>query len=259
MSVAREVGGPRYKAEHRATVMKPINSLPKRQQSESRIDRSANPMDDPRVEVWSDPQAAGNPQADADQKGGNYKHTGGQLLSAEQVSETSFPADDVPAKLSERRKQLLQRIWRVDRGLDVDPGDATLGAEVGHYADSTVDTEIVSSFDRFKHHLADTCLQQMELPQSVRDHVLHLIDNRPLRRFNRHGGIDGAIVGLTMRTLAGHLNLQKVADLEDTDWWPRIRSIADELKDVMGTIERTFGQIIELVEKDYCGESGGPT
>lgn len=216
-------------------------------------------MDDPRVELWSDPQAAENPQADVDQKGSYFQHTGGQLLSAELVSETSFPADDVPDGLPERRKQLLRRIWLIDSGLDVDPGDSTLGAEVYHYADSTVDTEIISSFDRFKHDLADTCLQQMDLPQSVRDHVLHLIDNRPLRKFNRHGGIDGAIVGLTMKTLAGHLGLQEVADLEDTVWWPRIRSIADELEEVMGATGRTFRQLIRLVQKDYTGGSGGPT
>lgn len=239
--------------------MKPINSLPKRQQSTSRIDRTANPKDDPRVETWDDPPAAENPKANRDQRGNHYEYTGGQSVSRKRAFETSFHVDDIPDKFPKRREQLFERIWRVDGGRDVDPGDPKFGAEVGHYADSTVDTEFITTFDRFKYHLSDTSLQRLELPRLVRDHSLYLINNCQLREFNSYGGVDGAIIGLTMKTLAGHLGLQKVADLEDTVWWSRIRSIANELEGVMGATGRTFRQLITHVEEDYEPETGGPT
>lgn len=233
--------------------MKPINSLPKRQQSTSRIDRTANPKDDPRVEVWSDPRAAGNPQVTVDAKGNHFEITGGQLSLGKTVSETWFAANDLNVDIQElesRHKQQIQRMWMIDRGQDVNPSDLSLGAEVGHYADSTVDMEVVSNFARFKHHLADTCLQQLEVPEYVRNHVLYLIHNRDLMEFNQYGGINGAIVGFTTEALAEFLSLRKMADLKDTPWWPDIKSLADEFG-IIGATGRQFRQLIDHVEENY--------
>ena len=233
--------------------MKPINSLPKRQLSTSRIDRTANPKDDPRVEVWSDPQAAGNPQATVDAKGNHFEITGGQLSLAKSVSETWFAANDVNVDIQElesRLKQQIQRMWLIDRGQDVNPSDLSLGAEVGHYADSTVDMEVISNFDRFKNHLADTCLQQLEAPEYVRNRVLHLIHSRDIVEFNHYGGIKGAIVGLTIEALAEFRSLGMVADLKDTPWWPDIKSLADEF-DIIGATGRQFRQLVDHVEENY--------
>lgn len=233
--------------------MKSIRSLPEWQRSEPRIARRpANPRDDPRVEVWSDPQAVGNPQAAVDERGDHYELTGGQISLGKQVSETWFAADEVDSSLPERRQRLYRRIWRIDRGLDIDPADRSLGAEVGHYADSTVDTEVISNYDRFRHNLADTCLQQLELPRYVRNRALHLIDTRSLKGFSRYEGLNGAIVGFTVQALVEYRDLREVADLKETPWWPRIRALADHLG-VVGATGRKFGQLIEYVEKRYEG------
>ncbi|TKX72628.1 hypothetical protein EXE46_15550 [Halorubrum sp. GN11_10-6_MGM] len=220
-------------------------------ESECRVERpSADRKNDRPTGAWPEPQAAENPQAEIDAEGEHYEQTGGQLLLGERVSITWFGADDVPDHLSERRCQLHERIWRVDRGLDIDPSDSSLGTEVGHYADSTVDTEIVSNFSRFKNHLADTCLQQLEVPEFVRNHVLYLIHNRDLVGFNRYGGVDGAIVGLTMEALADFHDLDTVADLKETSWWSDIESLADEFG-IVGATGRTFRQLIAHVEDEY--------
>lgn len=233
--------------------MKPINSLPKRQQSTSRIDRTANPQDDPRVEVWSDPRAAGNPQATVDARGNHFEISGGQLSLGKTVSETWFAANDLNVDIQElesRHKQQIQRMWLIDGGQDVNPSDPSLGAEAGHYADSTVNMEVVSNFDQFKNHLADTCLQQLEAPKYVRSRVLHLIHSRDIVEFNQYGGINGAIVGLTMEALAEFYSLRTVAEIKDTPWWPDLRSLADEFG-IIGATGRQFRQLMDHVEENY--------
>lgn len=220
-------------------------------ESRSRVTRtSADPRDDHRTSAWSDPKGAGNPAAAVDAKRNHYEHNGGQLLLGEKISMTWFAADDLDENASERRRQLFQRMWRIDRGLDIDPSDSSLGADLSDYADSSVNTEIVSNFARFKHHLADSCLQQLEVPEYVRNHVLYLIHNRELRGYNHYGGIDGAIVGFIMEALAEFRDLRKVADLKETPWWPDIRSLADAFG-IIGVTERQFRQLIDHVEGEY--------
>ena len=198
-------------------------------ESRSRVARkSANPRDDYRTNAWSDPKAAGNPAAAVDAKGDHYEHDGGQLMLGEKISMTWFAADDLDENATEQRRQLFQRMWRIDRGLDIDPSDSSLGADLSDYADSSVNTEIVSNFARFKHHLADTCLQQLEVPECVRNHVLYLIHKRNLVKFNQYGGVNGAIVGLTIEALAEFHSLRTVAEIKDTPWWSDIKSLADE-------------------------------
>lgn len=168
-------------------------------------------------------------------------------MLGEKISMTWFAADDLDENTPERRRKLFQRIWRIDRGLDIDPSDSSLGADISDYADSTVNTEIISNFARFKHHLADTCLQQLEVPEFVRNHVLHLIHNYDLMDFNRYGGIDGAIVGYTMKALAEFHSLRSVKDLKNTPWWSDIKSLADEFG-IIGATGRQFRQLIGHVE-----------
>lgn len=219
--------------------------------SESRVTRtSADPRDDHRTSAWSDPKGAGNPAAVVDAKEKHYEHNSGQLLLGEKISMTWFAADDLDENASEQRRQLFQRIWRIDRGKHIDPSDSSLGADLSGYADSSVDTEIVSNFAQFKHHLADTCLQQLEVPECVRNHVLYLIHKRDLVDFNRYGGVNGAIVGFTIEALAGFRSLRMVADLKDTPWWPDIKSLADEFG-IIGATGRQFRQLVDHVEENY--------
>ena len=220
-------------------------------ESKSRVARtSADPRDDHRTSAWSDPKGAENPAAAVDAKGNHYEHNGGQLLLGEKISMTWFAADDLDENASKRCRQLFQRIWRIDRGLDIDPSDSSLGADLSDYADSSVNTEIVSNFARFKHHLADTCLQQLEVPEYVRNHVLYLIHSRDIVEFNHYGGINGAIVGFTIEALAEFRSLRTVADLKDTAWWPDIKSLADEFG-IIGATGRQFRQLIEHVEEKH--------
>ena len=219
-------------------------------ESKSRVTRtSADPRDDHRTGAWSDPKGAGNPAAAVDSKGNHYEHNGGQLLLGEKISMTWFAADDLDENASEQRRQLFQRMWRIDRGQDIDPSDSSLGANLSDYADSSVNTEIVSSFARLKHHLADSCLQQMEVPEHVRNHVLYLIHKRDLIEFNQYGGINGAIVGFIIEALVEFLNLRMMADLKDTPWWPDIKSLADEFG-IVGATGRQFRQLLEHVEEN---------
>ena len=218
--------------------------------SESRVTRTSDdPRDDHRTSAWSDPKGAGNPAAAVDAKENHYEHNSGQLLLGEKISMTWFAADDLDENASEQRRQLFQRIWRIDRGQDIDPSDPSLGDDLDDYADSSVNTEIVSSFARYKHRLADTCLQQLEVPEWVRNQVLYLIHKRDLVEFNRYGGINGAIVGFTIEALAEFRSLG-LEGLKESPWWPDIKSLADEF-DIIGATGRQFRQLVDHIKENY--------
>jgi len=183
----------------------------------------------------------------------SYRHSEGQVLSGSLSSETSFSVDDLGSNVSNRRIQLYERLWRIDNGLDVDPGEQGLfGAEVGHYADSAINIES-TSYDMFKHGRADACVQHIGLPQTVRQRVLYLINNRSLRRFNRLGGLEGAIVGYSIKALAEHENVYDVRNIDET-LLKQSRRLADQLG-IAGTTGRQFRQLIDYIQEQHEGES----
>jgi len=190
----------------------------------------------------------------------SYRHSELQVLSGSLSTKTSFNVAESTTNETSRsrcRKQLYERLWRIDQGLDIDPSEQSLfGVEAGHYADSAVDIESTTSYDLFKYGRTEACVQQLELPQPIQRRVLYLISNRSLKCFNRFGGLAAAIVGYSILSLAEHHNLSDVRDLEDEDednsWMSRIKELADHLG-IIGATSRTYRRLIDYVQNLHEG------
>lgn len=183
-----------------------------------------------------------------------YRYAEGQVLANSSDQGTWFGVNHVENYPSQRRRQQYERLWRIDQGLDIDPSDRSLGIEAGHYADSNVVIESVSSHDLFAYSRADACIQQMELPQFVRDRVVYLITNQSLKRFNRFGGLEGAIVGYSIKALAEYREMSNVTQLKDSLWWSPIEEFAKHLG-IIGATGRQFGQLINYIQDRHEGDA----
>lgn len=180
----------------------------------------------------------------------SYRYAEGQVLANSLDQETWFGVDHVENYPSRRRRQLFERLWRIDIGLDIDPSDRSLGIEAGHYADSNVKIESVSSHDLFVHGRADACIQQMRLPRFVQDRVLYLITSQSLKCFNRLGGLEGAIIGYSLKALAEYREMSDVTQLKDSGWWSPVQEFAEHLG-ITGTTGRQFRQLVDYIQNQY--------
>lgn len=202
--------------------------------------------------IQADPQAAGNPAASTNATGAHYRHPDGSVCPELIGVDTWFGADEVADDCPQRRKRLYRRLWRLDMGLDINPANRALGIEAGHYADEAVDVEVVSTYDLYSFHRADACLQQLELPTPVRKCALWRIQHTSLERYNRHGGLSGAIISIGLQTLAEYQDRARITDLKETAWWEHFENLADTLS-VKGATGRTFRQLIEYAQEQYDG------
>jgi len=202
--------------------------------------------------VWSECEESPYLPDEDSTEDNSYQYAEGRVLANSSDQGTWFGVDHVENYPSRRRRQLYERLWRIDQGLDIDPSNRSLGIEAGHYADPNVDIESVTSHDIFKYGRADACVQQMELPRFVQNRVLYLISNQSLRRFNRFGGLEGAIIGYTIRALAEYREMSDVAQLRGSTWWSPIKEFADHLG-IVGTTGRKFGQLIDYVQNQHEG------
>jgi hypothetical protein len=202
--------------------------------------------------VQADPQAAGNPAASTNASGAHYRYPDGNVCPELIGVDTWFGADEVADDCPSRRKRMYRRLWRLDMGLDIDPANRELGIEAGHYADETVDVEVVSTHDLYSFHQADACLQQLELPTPVRECALWRIRHTSLKQYNRHGGLSGAIISIGLQTLAEYQNRSSITELKETAWWAHFEDLADILS-VRGATGRTFRQLIEYTQEQYRG------
>jgi len=202
--------------------------------------------------VWSVFEESSHLPNNNNTEDNSYRYSEGQVLASSSDLGSWFGVDHVDCHPSRRRKQLYERLWRIDQGLDIDPSNRSLGSEAGHYADPNVDIDSTTSYDIFKYGRADACVQQMDLPRFVQNRVLYLISNQSLKRFNHFGGLEGAIIGCTIRALAEHREMSDVTQVKDSTWWSPIEEFADHLG-VVGTTGRKFGQLIDYVQDQYEG------
>ena len=202
--------------------------------------------------VWSAFEEPSRLPDDNNTEDNSYRYPEGQVLSNSSDLGSWFGVNHVDSNLSRRRKQLYERLWRIDQGLDIDPSDRSLGVEAGHYADPNVEIESVTNHDMFKYGRADACVQHIELPQFVQNRVLYLISNQSLKRFNRFGGLEGAIIGYSIRALAEYYKMSDVTQLKGSDWWPPIEEFAGHLG-IRGATGRQFGQLIDYIQALHEG------
>lgn len=202
--------------------------------------------------VWSELGESSNLSGGNGVDDNSYRYSEGQVLASSSDLGSWFGADHVDSQLSRRRRKLYKRLWRIDQGLDIDPSDRSLGIEAAHYADPDVDFECITSDDIFIYRFADACVQQMELPRSVRKEVLNRASGRDHRRFNRLGGLEGAIIGYSMMALAKGRQHSSIMQLKCSEWWSMIHQLA-ETTGVTGTTGRTFRQLTEYVDDQYKG------
>lgn len=200
--------------------------------------------------VWSAFEASSYLPDDNNTEDNSYHYSEGQILASSSDLGSWFGVDHVDSHSSRRRRQLYERLWRIDQGLDIDPGNRSLGIEAGHYADPNVELESITSADILNYRMADACAQQMELPPLVRNKVLYLASNRDHRRFNRLGGLEGAMVGYCIKGLAEFQGCSSVMELKDSAWWPVIQEFAEDIR-ITGATGRQFRQLTEYVD-DRC-------
>lgn len=202
--------------------------------------------------VWSAFEPSSHLPDDNNTEDNSYHYSEGQILASSSDLGSWFGVDHVDSYPSRRLRQLYERLWRIDQGLDIDPSNRSFCVEAGHYADPNVDIESVTSHDIFTYGRADTCVQQMELPRFVQNRVLYLISNQSLKRFNRFGGLEGAIIGYTIRALAEYREMSDVAQLKDSAWWSPIEEFADHLG-ITGATGRKFGQLVDHIQNRHEG------
>jgi len=180
----------------------------------------------------------------------SYRYSEGNVLANSSGPDTWFGVDHVDNYPSQRRRQQYERLWRIDQYLDIDPGNRSLGIEAAHYADPDIELECISTDEIFKYRLADACVQQMELPPLVRKEVLNRASSRDHRRYNRLGGLEGAIIGYSMKALAKDQQRSSIMQLKCSEWWSVIHQFAETTR-VTGTTGRTFRQLTEYVDDRY--------
>jgi hypothetical protein len=204
----------------------------------------------------SDGPPVPNGTCDAEEGHEQYHDTTTDPAKGREDPEGSFFYVNDLEDRSKECERKFERFWRLHNGVHLDPyNNNKFGMEAQYYADDWVEMERVTATDRLRWDRPDAICQTMGVGNSIRDRVLTLMGTTDLGEYSNWEGADGAAVCFTALALAEHFGVEEIEEIQETDWWSEIESLANDIG-LLGSTGRSFRQALRHTESNYGGELG---